>query len=124
MYHSIWNILGIGIERCTKVSLLQSLQSVFFLQADRDTSMKLHIQSTIFGQLVRLVSCNKIFRYPDEIDPSLWQKAVERDNSQHLQQRTEKIAHVDKQEQEIGGSSEALVITWYGPEDPEVRSFV
>ncbi|KAF4964023.1 hypothetical protein FSARC_8021 [Fusarium sarcochroum] len=39
--------------------------------------MQLHIESTIFGQLVRLLSDHKVFQYPDEINPSLWQKAVQ-----------------------------------------------
>lgn len=38
--------------------------------------MQLHIQSTIFGQFVRLATGNKTLQYPDEIDPSLWNKAV------------------------------------------------
>lgn len=110
--------------------------------------MKLHMQSTIFGQLVRWVSRNGKFKYPDEIDPSLWKNAVQQTPSQepqHLQpsQQTEEPertnGHIDESENgtqkgealngdvEKNGQStppkdgphDVLVVGWYGPDDPE-----
>ncbi|KAG6354495.1 hypothetical protein INS49_004512 [Diaporthe citri] len=51
--------------------------------------MKLHMQSTIFGQLVRWVSRNGTFKYPDEIDLSLWKSAVQQTIPQESQQSHE-----------------------------------
>lgn len=88
--------------------------------------MQFHIQSTVFGQFVRLVSRNKIFRYPDEIDPSLWAKAVGQDAQSP--QPEQALRSVDdgrgKGEQKSAGvadgASDVLVVDWYGPADPEV----
>ncbi|KAK4241660.1 benomyl/methotrexate resistance protein [Achaetomium macrosporum] len=91
--------------------------------------MQLHIQSTIFGQLVRLASGNKTLRYPDEVDPSLWKKAVQQDRSRQdsngasdESEKTTQDGGAADQELPIttdNGGSDALVVGWYGPDDPE-----
>lgn len=107
--------------------------------------MKLHMQSTIFGQLMRWVSRNGMFKYPDEIDPSLWENAVqqspspEAEKSQHSQGPERTNGHIDgsqrgTQESEAlkedleknaqpmpprDGPYDVLVVGWYGADDPE-----
>lgn len=111
--------------------------------------MKLHMQSTIFGQFARWVSRNGMFKYPDEIDPSLWKSAVQQIPSRKLQQpqqpqepeRTNghiegsKIgtqkgdvlnADVEKNEQSVpprDSPEDVLVVGWYGPDDPEASDY-
>lgn len=107
--------------------------------------MELHLQSTIFGQLVRWVSRNGMFKYPDEIDPSLWKSAVQQTTSQEPQQshqaqepegsnghtsgseRGKQKAEAQNGDVEKNGQSttprddgpDVLVVGWYGPDDPE-----
>lgn len=107
--------------------------------------MQLHLQSTMFGQLVRLVSRNGMFKYPDEVDSSLWKVAVQRRPSQELQQSRQsqepermsgQIDGSGKRMQEgealnedteksaqstlpIDGPDDVLVVGWCGPDDPE-----
>lgn len=110
--------------------------------------MKLHMQSTIFGQFARWVSRNGIFKYPDEIDPTLWKSAVQQppsqepqqsEQSQHSQEPQHTNGHTNESERgtqqdealngdvEKNGQStppkdgphDVLVVGWYGPDDPE-----
>ncbi|KAI1200247.1 MFS general substrate transporter [Nemania serpens] len=86
--------------------------------------MQFHIQSTVFGQFVRLISRNGIFRYPDEIDPSLWEQAVGQDAPSPQREQALRVdGGIDKEEQRSAGvaedAPEALIVGWYGPADPE-----
>ncbi|RYP06174.1 hypothetical protein DL765_009597 [Monosporascus sp. GIB2] len=94
--------------------------------------MELHIQSTIFGQLMRFLSRGKLFQYPDEIDVSLWKKAVQQATPEH----TNDNSPVDESDKEAqNGTSQGqttedhdagqhvLLVGWYGADDPEVRIF-
>lgn len=88
--------------------------------------MKLHIQSTISGQLVRWVSRNAVFKYPDEIDSSLWKRAVQPTPSQDSQKpsRSQEPEHLNGEPQQNedveANGSDVVVVGWYGPDDPEV----
>lgn len=78
--------------------------------------MELHLESTMFGHLVRLLSRRKFFRYPGENDPSLWDKAVK---------LVPPVNSNGNQEYDAGkGMSDdgkcVLLVGWYGPDDPEV----
>lgn len=107
------------------------------------------MQSTIFGQLLRWISRKGIYKYPDEIDPSLWKSAVhevasqEFQQSQQLQEPEHTNGHTDESETGIqkdgtgnrdaeknaismpprDGSQHVLVVGWYGPDDPEASDF-
>ncbi|KAH8198336.1 hypothetical protein TruAng_007491 [Truncatella angustata] len=103
--------------------------------------MQLHMESTIFGQLVRAITGNKAFRYPDERDPSLWEKSIQRDEPQPQQQSQQSPSPSqdtngagdasDKEAQDLSstatekqpenghGDLDDLVVGWYGPDDPE-----
>jgi DHA1 family multidrug resistance protein-like MFS transporter len=111
--------------------------------------MDLHLQSTIFGQIVRIVSRNGKLKYPDEIDPSLWKGALQGDPSQepHQSQQSCERQHPDGQTdgpekgmQTYGAQSgdiersgqlisptanpsDVVVVGWYGPDDPEASDF-
>jgi MFS transporter, DHA1 family, multidrug resistance protein len=93
-----------------------------------------HFQSTIFGQLIRLLSGSRFFKYYDEINPSLWKKAVQ-------QQGTPAPTIVESEQEDMEmrvvpsetslssqtlhpsgheDGRDILVVGWYGPDDPEV----
>lgn len=86
-------------------------------------------RTTAFGQLVRLVSRGRLFRYPDEVDPSLWKKAIEQDIVSHstspgeLSGPEKNIASQDVVLQGESGmqNQSVLLVGWYGDDDPEVR---
>ncbi len=88
-------------------------------------------RTTIFGQLVRLLSGNKLFQYPDEIDPSLWKRAIHQDS---LEPPEAPATGADKAAQDgvdgvphnalvqRDGGQDSILVDWYGPDDLEVRS--
>jgi DHA1 family multidrug resistance protein-like MFS transporter len=43
-------------------------------------------RDTQFGHLLRFISGNKFLRYPDEIDPSLWKKSLQKDPNPSIPQ--------------------------------------
>ena len=43
--------------------------------------MNSHFRDTVFGQAVRLLSRNKLLKYPDELDPTLWKQCVQKDTT-------------------------------------------
>ncbi|KAF3059852.1 Caffeine resistance protein 5 [Daldinia childiae] len=88
--------------------------------------MATQIRDTQFGHLVRFLSRNKVFRYPDEIDPSLWKRPLQGDtdpapilpaeqaNETHgVDKQSPNTPHVGENDQEFN------LIDWYGPDDPE-----
>jgi DHA1 family multidrug resistance protein-like MFS transporter len=91
--------------------------------------MTFQFHTTIFGQLVRLLSGGKRFRYPDEVDPFLWKKAVRQDTLQHTNASPKESAN-DIQDGQVppkGGlvrkdDQHILLVDWYGPDDPEVSA--
>ncbi|KAF8865556.1 MFS general substrate transporter [Acephala macrosclerotiorum] len=66
------------------------------------------VRDTVFGQLMRLISRNKLLKYPDELDSSLWRQFIQ----------GESVSDAEK-----GSSDEvekyAHLVTWQGPDDPE-----
>ncbi len=96
--------------------------------------MVFHTQSTIFGQLMRLLSRGKLFRYPDEVDPSLWKRAVRQDrpDTRKRSDNNNDPAHGSDKEvlddspckqatTDNGIGQDALLVDWYGEDDPEVE---
>lgn len=93
----------------------------------------LHVQSTIFGKLMRLVSRNKVFQYPDEVDPSSWKNAIQEDPTQLPRQTSPSTVDLVKasgKEAQNGAVHEqqqarkrekcdVTIVGWYGPDDPE-----
>ncbi|KAL5095320.1 hypothetical protein Trisim1_000096 [Trichoderma cf. simile WF8] len=88
--------------------------------------MAFQFHTTTFGLLMRLISGNKIFQYPDEIDPLLWKKFLRQDTSEHANDsgrgssKNEADEHSALQNTVIhDGNNEILLVEWYGPDDPE-----
>ncbi|PVH94771.1 MFS general substrate transporter [Periconia macrospinosa] len=105
--------------------------------------MKLKFQTTVFGQLVRIVSHGRLLRYPDEIDSSLWKKAVDEQVPQlkQVHEHTQDTEHPNDAEEGSKKNLEpfelqsnvpqdnivakdepdtnVMVVNWYGPDDPE-----
>jgi DHA1 family multidrug resistance protein-like MFS transporter len=40
-----------------------------------------HFHDTVFGQVVRFLSRNRILKFPNELDPTLWKQCVQRDTT-------------------------------------------
>lgn len=102
--------------------------------------MELKLHGTIFAQLMRLVSGKRWCRYPDEIDPSLWKKAMRQDTPEqsnlsvdvsNKEVQNEKdpeaqngVLQNEKLQQGVrdnNGKREIFLVDWYGPDDPEVH---
>lgn len=92
--------------------------------------MTFQFHTTTFGQIIRLLSRNKVFQYPDEIDPLLWKRFLRQDASEHINGSSESSS---KKEATENGAPEngvlhndepdILLVEWYGPDDPEVSHF-
>lgn len=89
--------------------------------------MAFHLQTTIFGQLVRSVSRGRFFQYPDERDPSLWKGAVQK-NDANASEKPSDTRNQTAPVLDCQGSTSytldehsVLIVGWYGPDDPEVR---
>ncbi|KAI2626549.1 benomyl/methotrexate resistance protein [Hypoxylon sp. NC1633] len=84
--------------------------------------MSTQVRDTEFGHLVRLLSGKKLLRYPDEVDPSLWKKFLQRETGPSGKQVNEGQS-VGLQElstdQVLGDSRSVYLVDWYGPDDPE-----
>ncbi|KIV85784.1 hypothetical protein PV11_01442 [Exophiala sideris] len=108
------------------------------------TSPYSQLRDTQFGHLVRFLSGYKYLRYPDEVDPSLWRKAMARDDTiKPNMQSDEREKPVDTTDQTTNASSannlnsgdgdgartsqghfvedgkDVHLVDWYGPDDPE-----
>ncbi|KIX01487.1 uncharacterized protein Z518_09213 [Rhinocladiella mackenziei CBS 650.93] len=102
--------------------------------------MTTQFRDTQFGHLVRLVSDNKLFPYPDEIDPSLWKKSVQRcatsssprsgdqhGGSEKLRNTNNStdasVKDLDPRNDDLNRAVErgkdVYLVDWYGPDDPE-----
>lgn len=57
----------------------------------------------MFGRLVRLLSSGEAFQYPDEIDPSLWKKAVQQDITPENSQSSNDFAVDEEKQGEYSG---------------------
>lgn len=92
--------------------------------------MSFQFHTTTFGQLVRLLSGNRVFQYPDEIEPLLWkrflrQDALEYTNDSGREPNKNEIAEDGIPQNTVfyDDNQEILLVDWYGPDDPEVRDF-
>ncbi|KAL9610745.1 MAG: hypothetical protein Q9167_004564 [Letrouitia subvulpina] len=94
--------------------------------------MTTQFRDTQFGHLVRFLSGHKLFRYPDEIDPSLWKKSLQQDTSSTSSRSPERPNASEKESDTPDGDLRDLntkhvvedgkdihLVDWYGPDDPE-----
>ncbi|CAI6334887.1 unnamed protein product [Periconia digitata] len=96
-------------------------------------SSKFH--TTAFGQLVRIVSCGRTLRYPDEVDPIIWKRAIAQqfqgpspENQQTSQCAVEGVHNAQEAANKEQKSSESyneepgadsLLVGWYDAGDLE-----
>lgn len=103
------------------------------------------LRDTGFGQIARLLSGNKLFPFPDEVNPSLWKNFASRATSSSLPPQS---SHSEKGESEKshdvesaaqqqptpdenhshpladtgnGEDQDVFLVNWYDADDPEVR---
>ncbi|OTB09775.1 hypothetical protein K445DRAFT_311111 [Daldinia sp. EC12] len=88
--------------------------------------MATQIRDTQFGHLVRFLSRNKLFPFPDEVDPSLWKKSLPGHTGPPLKSPTEQandaqgvVVQDSDADQTIIDDRNFYVVDWYGPDDPE-----
>ncbi|KAI0851712.1 benomyl/methotrexate resistance protein [Daldinia vernicosa] len=88
--------------------------------------MATQIRDTQFGHLVRFLSRNKLFRYPDEVDSSLWKRPLQCDANQTSVSPAEQASDTKGLDQQSPSTAnvgendgEFNLIDWYGPDDPE-----
>ena len=104
------------------------------------------IRESAFGQIVRLITRNKVFQYPEEKDLSFYEKYINHDKSRNMavhgsteppEDFEKKHAAKSPQDPESSTSTiadneasryptdpekgrDVTMIDWYGPDDPEV----
>lgn len=98
------------------------------------------IQDTMFGKVVRFATKGKYLQYSEERDPSLWKQYLDRqvalqdttrpsqaisdseglddEHSQSLD--AEKSLDGSDANPDLENGSDVLLITWFGPNDPDV----
>ncbi|PTB42498.1 hypothetical protein M441DRAFT_137562 [Trichoderma asperellum CBS 433.97] len=88
--------------------------------------MSFQFHTTTFGQLVRLLSGNRVLRYPDEIDPVLWKRFLRQDTLEHTNVSGREPSKDEVAEDGIPQNTvlrdddqEILLVEWYGQDDPE-----
>ncbi|KAI2623985.1 benomyl/methotrexate resistance protein [Hypomontagnella submonticulosa] len=87
--------------------------------------MATQIRDTEFGHLVRLLS-QRLLRYPDEIDPSLWKRFLQRNTDSTSTPSGERVNDgqgIDLQDLSpnpvVDDGQDVCLVDWYGPDDPE-----
>jgi DHA1 family multidrug resistance protein-like MFS transporter len=108
------------------------------------------IRDSPFGHIVRLVTRNKVFQYPEERDPSLWKKYVSQEKSGYMahhgsaeapeeeseelnnargirERDSDEATQVGDDRNEASGvkidpekGRDKHVIDWFGEDDPQV----
>lgn len=108
------------------------------------------VRDTVFGHFLRLVTRNRVLQYEEEKNPELWQQYIHKEKSAnmavHGQVQAPEGDDEKKQERQPSDSasssstavgegqqdlrqgkkvdqekgSDALVVDWWGPTDPEV----
>ena len=100
--------------------------------------MAIQLRDTQFGHLVRHLSGRKLFRYPDEIDESLWETSIARgicevpsesgtannSSSSKEGEADGNGANIDPERSNydniLGNGKDSCLVDWYGSADPEI----
>lgn len=83
--------------------------------------MATQFRDTAFGRLVRLASSNRLLRYPDEIDPTLWKRFLPSEKANGLSAEASTADGTIRDL--VEGGMDIYLVDWYGPDDPEVTDF-
>lgn len=62
------------------------------------------IRDTAFGQIVRLVTKNRVFQYPEEQDPEHWKQYLNEEKSAYIAHHGTTEPPVDESQQELQGA--------------------
>lgn len=108
--------------------------------------MTTQFRDTQLGYVVRFLSSNKLFRYPDEIDSSLWKESIQRDTSSKDKRSGKQNGALEKPQEPndatnasptdvetqgvglqdaehvVEAGKDIYLVDWYGPDDPEVSA--
>jgi DHA1 family multidrug resistance protein-like MFS transporter len=83
-----------------------------------------HFRDTQFGELVRFLSRNSLFQYPDEVDTSLWERSIAQKESTNASEKEFRIENSDSQISNtnhfVDDGRNLFLVDWYGRDDPEV----
>lgn len=98
------------------------------------------IRDSFFGHLLRLVSNGRFLHYPEELDPSIWQRYINEKKSANMamygqtespesdskdpprgsDSPTPSNGNGDKRLVDAEKGRDVYLVDWYGPDDPEV----
>ncbi|KAI6091792.1 benomyl/methotrexate resistance protein [Hypoxylon rubiginosum] len=87
--------------------------------------MATQVRDTVFGHIARIVTSNKTFQYPDEVDPSLWKKALQTNTSSTPTPPSDKanepqgVKLQDLSPDHVEDGRDIYLVDWYGSDDPE-----
>lgn len=130
LYSSVFSLLLICSAFVSEVRSFKTTPRLLFLHIKMTTLFR----DTQFGHVVRFLSGNKLFRYPDESNHSLWEKFSQRESSSPGE-HGEKIETIDlattsaPQDLElldrsvnhiVTGGKDIFLVDWYDADDPEV----
>ena len=102
-----------------------------------------HFRDTQYGHLVRFLTGQKLLRYPDEVDSTVWKDATRHGNVQVARRAQKGNSDLEKSTdtsppleattrspgvQDVGvnvlnaveAGKDVYLVDWYGPDDPEV----
>jgi DHA1 family multidrug resistance protein-like MFS transporter len=110
------------------------------------------LRDSAFGQIVRLVTRNKVFQFPEEKDAALGERYINAEKSGNMAHHGAVVADIEKEKEtdgnnlsssrtsstQVDGSAavngasqkpvdpekgrDLYMVDWYGPEDPDVRA--
>lgn len=113
---------------------------------DATTDRYTQLRDTQFGHLVRFLSRRRYLQYPDEVDPSLWQRSLMHRGTGDGREKLASADHPDRPpvnldhqttddppasnldssgsganlERVVEDGRDVYLVDWYGPNDPEV----
>lgn len=98
------------------------------------TADHLYFRGTFLGHFIRVISNEKLLRYPEENDPSLFtvylvkEEESQTDRSKEQREQHHRQANGLEKERISSGDpkkglrnrGDPMIVDWYGPDDPEV----
>lgn len=98
------------------------------------------IRDSFFGHTIRLISNGRVLHYPEELDPSIWQRYINEKKSANMAMygKTEipeseskdtprdskspslSSGNGDNRPVDAEKGRDVYLVDWYGPDDPEV----
>lgn len=115
---------------------------VKFQHFDSTANMSDLIRDSFFGHFLRLVSNRRVLHYPEELDPSIWQRYINEKKSANMAMYGQTEApdgdskdtprdsnspspyneNGDNRRVDAEKGRDVYLVDWYGPDDPEVST--